>query len=145
MELTEIIENSIKELQKEYQNNKRKYLTEGDIVSTLFSKLDKMLVKTSMSIHSQLRPYIGSPEDAYVIQNDSWIKQDKANRGALVDLAIIDRNEVFWNESFEKAKKDQNSKQLKYWRILSYPVKAFRAVIEVKIKVKRNKKRIFIK
>ena len=37
----------------------------------------------------------------------------------------------------DKAKKDQGG-SLRYWRILSYPLEAFRAAIMVKIRVKGN-------
>ena len=65
----------------------------------------------------------------------------------VVDLAILNMENKYWNKALDKAVKDQYGKNrvkksLKYWRILSYPVEAFLTVIEVKIRVSGNEERI---
>lgn len=67
-----------------------------------------------------------------------WKTQSRANDGSIVDIIVIDSDESYWKDACRKAKKDQGSRKLKYWRIVSYPVKAFRAAIEVKVKVRSN-------
>jgi hypothetical protein len=139
MVLREIIEDSIEEILKDYKREERSYLTEGDVICRLFLALSH---KLKVFVHSQMRPYARSGKDVLVIINGEWEKGNKANKGSLVDLAIIDTDEKFWKDAFKKAKNDQGSK-LRYWRILSYPVEAFLAAIEVKIRVRGNVSRIY--
>jgi len=49
---------------------------------------------------------------------------------------VVDDYDIYFRQAFEKARKDQGVPlNLKYWRMLSYPVEAFRAVLEVKIRL----------
>jgi len=151
-ELANIIEDAIKELINNYKKDRERVsekicLTENDVVCKLYSLLHGNLGE-NLEIHSELRPYIPKGENNVnvdVIRNTGWEKQNGANEGAKIDLAIIDTIESYWKQAFKKAKKDQNWEKkegLKYWRILSYPLNAFRAVIEIKIKVRNNYPRI---
>jgi len=141
----EIIGNSIKELMQEYDENECSYLTENDVICKLYSILTRNCNPKEFRIHSELRPFYESVENQLVITEEKggkigWYKQQTAKSGFRVDLSLINPKTKFF-EALEKAKKDQHARsgELKYWRMLSYPVEAFHAIIEVKIKVYRNK------
>jgi len=149
MSLTKIVEQSISKLGENYLRNKRSYLTEADTVYDLFSVLRNNLDLEKMRIHSELRPFYGEIDCPSVIRTikgtTGWVMQKTALQGSLVDLSIIDVCEEHWNKAYKKAQKDQgldDLEHLRFWRMLSYPVEAFRAIIEVKFKVYKNIGRI---
>ena len=63
------------------------------------------------------------------------------NQCAKVDLAVTDPNPEYLEQAITRINGQRN--QLKYWRILLYPLKGFKAVFEVKIRVEGNLKRIY--
>jgi hypothetical protein len=154
--LKEALELSLAELLHAYLEDSRLILTENDMVMLAYGILVKNGVPKH-SLHTELRPYIGSDdrkckvirktkqEDASKTKLD-WHEQDKANQGARFDLVVVhedDENDDFWERALKKAKSDQRAPNgLRYWRILSYPCKAFGAVIEFKAKVYNNMDRI---
>lgn len=151
----EAIENVIKRILKDYMENEKKYTTEGDAIAYLFSELIEVFKQNNIIVHSQVRPFSykiinGKISNEKIIKRGKWKKQNRANEGNIIDLAIITlgKNYEYWKIALEKAKKDQykdkyeDKKQLEYWRILSYPIEAFRSAIEVKVRVKGNKGRI---
>lgn len=136
------IDKSLKELEKNYRQKERDFLTEADAVSTLFNILKDRLKNANVAVHSQLRPFTQRNE---VIVFDRrrkgwyWKKQRVANEGAPFDLAIIDAGDKYWKRAEKKAMYDQRAKKdLKYWRMLSYPIEAFLAAIEIKVRVWQN-------
>lgn len=147
MILEEFINIAIKNIINDYRCHIKKYTTEGDVIANLFAQLSHNKFK-NLYIHSQVRPFKGNIGNEEVIIDGNWRKQEKANSGCIVDLAILDLQDKYWKKTILKANKDQkikrnsNEKTLKYWRILSYPVEAFHAAIEVKVRVKNNKSRI---
>lgn len=136
MNLRRVIEATISSFGRKYNKYKKRYLTEADVVSDLFSMLDQRLKQDpNLAVHSQLRPFSGENRviRGKVWKQVSWISQQKdPRRGSLVDIAVIDMSEAYWKRALNKAKR------FDYWRILSYPVEAFRAALEVKIRVKGN-------
>jgi len=150
VKIEEIIIQSLNELAEDYKTNERRYLTEGDSVANLFSIINQKFKVTDVPllVHLEMRPYTTHDGKTLIIGSErkgskvKWIKQEKANDGYLVDLAVIDLSESFWSEAIEKAKFDQSAGKLKYWRILSYPVRAFLVAIEVKVRVQGNTTRI---
>ncbi|MCD6474586.1 MAG: hypothetical protein J7K47_06780 [Thermoplasmata archaeon] len=151
--MKELIEKAIGNILTDYKKNEKRYTTEGDVVAHLFCELQKVFKKKEeIILHSQVRPFDKDKESKVrVIKEGKWIEQPQANAGSVVDLAILTmgENDKYWEIAFEKAMKDQyknkykNKNGLKYWRILSYPVEAFLAAIEIKVRVDNNKKRIF--
>ena len=144
-DLDKIVSESIESIVKSYSRpeNKILYLTEGDVVASLYSILrDRLKGVEDVTVHSQLRPYDARSKEVRVIgereKKMQWKTQSRANDGSIVDIIVIDSDESYWKDACRKAKKDQGSRKLKYWRIVSYPVKAFRAAIEVKVKVRSN-------
>jgi len=151
--MKELIETAIGNILTDYKKNEKRYTTEGDVVAHLFCELQKVFEKREeIILHFQVRPFYKDEESKVrVIKEGKWIEQPQANAGSVVDLAILTmgENDKYWREAFQKAMKDQyknkykNKNGLKYWRILSYPVEAFLAAIEIKVRVDKNKKRIF--
>lgn len=89
--------------------------------------------------------------DEEVITEGKWKRQIKSNAGNVVDLAVLTMGEKdrYWNIVLKKAIKDkykkyrhENREGVRYWRTLSYPVEAFLSAIEIKVRVRGNKKRI---
>ena len=146
--IVEIVGEAVSQLCKKYLQREILYLSESDAVCSLFSILNELSLSKGLAIHSQLRPFYGSVDSAFIIKSDKngkieWQKQRKANEGAVVDLCVIDEDEKYWRKAYAKALRDQNAtNRLKYWRILSYPVEALRVAVEVKVKVYRNIRRI---
>jgi hypothetical protein len=130
------VKECVKQLQKHYDRDPTSYLTESDISFTLSSMLRKRKPSNSQ-VHCELRPYIADHGEHFVIRNCHWKKQRKANEGSTFDIAIV-RGTRFWKEALRKARKDQKSDSLRYWRILSYPVESFLSAIEVKARVNGN-------
>jgi len=142
----EIIKQSLQELEKKYCSNQKDFLTEADVVSFLISNLRKK-IKEGLRVHSQLRPFYQTEERYYVIKKEGetwgWRLQRKANEGAVFDVVVVDDYDRYFKQALEKARKDQGAPlNLKYWRMLSYPVEAFHAVLEVKIRLSGNVKEI---
>ena len=155
--LTNIIDGVIKEVVEDYTINEWRYLTENDIVCTVFSKLEERLdndipCKSEGSrffVHTELRPYIDG-KSVLVLKEGTdgqfiWAEQNKENDSGRFDLVIIRGNNGF-QEAKKKASeaqwKESDHGDLKYARILSYPLLSFEAIIEVKIRVRGNKRRI---
>ena len=149
-ELKKMVEKVIEEVLEDYEKDEdgKTYTTEGDIVSHIFARLSAPVGDRNIKIHSQVRPFKGEIGKEKVIRDGKWKdQQGKANAGSVVDLAILDMRDRYWKKALEKAIKDQfgedrSEGSLRYWRILSYPVEAFRVAIEVKIRVRGNKKKI---
>lgn len=137
-ELGRLVEESIKHLQTAYRSDKKGFLTEGDVASTLFWMLKSQLKnETNVAVHSQLQPYKKRNNQVYIIGKDEgWEKPKGGHWGAVVDVAAIDTSESFWNDAYERVK------HRKYWRVSGHPVEAFLAIIEIKIRVHGNIKRI---
>ncbi|RLF35308.1 MAG: hypothetical protein DRN03_05405 [Thermoplasmata archaeon] len=150
-ELKKIVEEVIGEVLEYYEKDRdgKSYTTEGNIVSHIFARLlGAPIWDKGIKIHSQVRPFKGEIGKEKVIRDGKWKdQQGKANAGSVVDLAILDMRDRYWKKALEKAIKDQfgedrSEGSLRHWRILSYPVEAFRAAIEVKIRVRGNKRKI---
>lgn len=143
MSLRNIIEESIYKLGEDFRTNKKSYLSEADALCSLFTILKNKLDLKQMNVHSQLRPFYKEMNNTFVLRRMptrkiDWVIQEKANLGSLVDLSIIDIDKEYWIKAYAKALEDQHSKNIKWWRILSYPVEALKAVIEIKVKVYGN-------
>ena len=142
------LDSVLKWVVKDYQRKKRSYLTENDVVMHIHARLAKMQFQT-IGIHSELRPFIIDGRNTKILKETAknkinWVKQNKALEGARIDLSLIDQNDLHWESAFKKALKDQNREEkLRFWRILSYPCEAFRAMIEIKIRVDKNLGRIY--
>jgi hypothetical protein len=160
------IKDSINELVIQYNRSPWSFTTESDVTNKLYSLLQGRLDSEDAVIHSELRPFLRmsqGKEPQYLVIKDrkepQWIGQEKANGGAMIDIVVVDGEERFRKEALEKATREQRNKEimklrrkgiepiegslkLRYWRMLSYPVKAFRAAIEVKIKVSGNVSKI---
>jgi len=94
-----------------------------------------------LEIHSELRPWIKNGNE--ILRGDQWVNLERArvNYAAKVDLAITDPE--YFKDAYEKIRKIQGlGDRLKYWRILLYPLKAFHAIFEIKVRVSGNKRRI---
>jgi hypothetical protein len=133
---------------KDYQHRKRSYLTENDVVMHIHAKLAKMQL-SSVGIQSELRPYIIRGKDTMVLKETEnnkidWVKQNKALEGARIDLALVNQDDHYWESALKKAMNDQNRvEDLRFWRILSYPCATFQAMMEIKIRVNGNLRRIY--
>ncbi|MDH5268145.1 MAG: hypothetical protein OEW62_10780 [Candidatus Bathyarchaeota archaeon] len=140
-----LVEACLRKLLKNYEKEEHKeaFLTESDVASSLFCMLKGEMEKRNIgefAVHSGLRPYIEEKGLNLVIKaKDSllgeWKKHEPKNSGSVVDIVLINRKP----EYFEKAK-DVSPK--KYWRLVTYPLEAFKVCIEVKIRVPGNIKRI---
>lgn len=132
------IENSVKDVIKDYNEHERNYLSESDVTFALMSRMKDNIINPIFRIHMEARPFIKDENDLIINKHFEWTKQEHAYDGQRDDIAIIDDN--FWDEVLLKAKRDQKrpNKSLKYWRLLSQPLESFKAVVEVKIKVHDN-------
>jgi len=138
-DLKGLVEECLKEFVRNYGNDAYPYelLTEGDAASLLFCILKNRMKGPKFStfkIHSELRPFIEEENKHKVIKRKGseweWAEHKPENSGAVVDIVIIDSDP-------EYSKKAEKSER-KYWRIVSYPLEAFHACIEVKIRVSGN-------
>ena len=125
----------INQLAEKYRREENTFLTENDIVI----HLAHMLINEGKTVHSELRPWI--PECNKIIKGDKWTELERLNRCVKVDVAVTDPNPEYLEQALTRIKGQRN--QLKYWRILLYPLKGFKAVFEVKIRVEGNLKRIY--
>lgn len=139
-----IVNQCVGRVTRDYENYKEGFFTEGDATSSLFCILKDSIRKhyaTKHEVHRELRPYISCGEEAetrvlrLVDGAVDWTTQKTKNTGAVVDLVIIERDEKYFDEA------EKTSSQ-EYWRILSYPLDAFVACIEVKVRVAGNIRRI---
>ena len=98
--IVEIVGEAVSQLCKKYLQREILYLSESDAVCSLFSILNELSLSKGLAIHSQLRPFYGSVDSAFIIKSDKngkieWQKQRKANEGAVVDLCVIDEYEKY--------------------------------------------------
>jgi hypothetical protein len=152
MHLKQAIEESIEALVKEYNDEKNKelFMTESDVVCRLYHVLFENSNLDRTRIHSEIRPF--TEENGYTLvitgkSNYRWDKQleHEANKGCIIDLVLVDPKPNYFQMALRKAKRDQDvvdADDLKYWRVLSYPVESFKAAIEIKIKVHANEGRL---
>jgi len=153
---------AIHQLVEDYQLDAEqgRFLTENDAACRLFALLDEKSNAYDIGVHSELRPFCcgdhtNDVKNCLVIRENkdgkiAWDKQgDDAKNGSRVDICLISQNGRYLKKAKLKAKFDQlgpnfdhAGTDLKYWRILSYPVEAFQAAIEIKIKVHKNMTRI---
>ena len=145
--LAERIESVLKRIVDSYWNDKWYMLTERDLVARAFSLLRKELLPR-FSIHCELRPFKGpyTQEDKkwYKVIRDvegiaKWCRQ-QGNSGAIFDLCVLDSDPELWRKAYKKACGERT--EPRYWRFPSYPLEAFRAVIEFKVRGKGNLPRI---
>jgi len=154
MNLSNIIHHALKKIIQSYRDNKCLIMTENDLVIRTYARLSEGGVP-DVSLHSELRPYIGNDnlccsvireltddDCGKTTERFGWHTQGRANRGARFDLVVIQSDverSKLWERALSKAKCDQGlSSRIGYWRILSYPLEGFKAVIEFKIRVKNN-------
>ncbi len=134
-ELDSAIAAAIESVARRYSANPRGYLTESDLVVELASELKRRVRGWSLRVHCGLRPRWN---DA-VIRDGAWVRLQMERRGPFghaIDVAIIDDSDEPWEKALEWVE------GVKYWRVLSYPVEAFVAAIEVKVRVHNNLRRI---
>lgn len=123
-----------------YQKKRTIFLSEGDSVLHLNTLLHN-IPDFSLEVHSELRPWIQDSDE--ILRGQGWenLEGAQVNWAAKVDLAVTDPG--YFKAAYEKIREIQGKKkELKYWRILLYPLKAFHAIFEIKVKVHRNKSRI---
>jgi len=137
-----MVEECLRKLVKSYEEHEEDFLTERDAVCTLFCMLKDEMKKGNeegFKIHSELRPYIEGKNTNRVIKQVKgvvkWKEHKPKNSGAVVDIVIVSSKQKY----FERAKEFSSKK---YWRLVTYPLEAFVACIEVKIRVSGNIKRI---
>lgn len=142
-----IVEECLKKLVKTYEEeeHKKDFLTENDVVSSLFCMLKDEMKKRNVEgfgVHSGLRPCIEEEGTNLVIKaRDSssaeweWKKHKPKNSGSVVDIVIINNKQEYFGQAENLCPKD-------YWRLVTYPLEAFAVCIEVKIRVSGNIKRI---
>jgi len=142
LSIKEIINRCVEKITDNYEKKKEDYLTEGDVTSSLFCLLKDEMEKHNiegLKIHRELRPYVKMENNSYVIKQVNgaikWEQHKPKNSGAVVDIAIIKSEQEYFEQAEEVAPK-------KYWRLLTYPLDAFVACIEVKIRVSGNISRI---
>jgi len=144
------IKSALNDVTESYWNDIQFMLTESDLVAKVFSLLDGELGK--FQVHSEIRPFkkLSATKSRVIRKRNKdennkkdveyvWLKADR-NTGTRFDLCVIDTECKFWKEAIEKAKGERNA--LRYWRLPSYPFKGIRAVIEFKVRVSGNIKRI---
>jgi len=144
------IESALNKVTESYWNDIQFMLTESDLVAKVFALLDGQLGK--FQVHSEIRPFKKlSATKSRVIRKRpkdenkrkdveyAWLEADR-NTGTRFDLCVIDTGCKLWEEAIKKAKGSRN--KLQYWRLPSYPYKGIRAVIEFKVRVSGNTKRI---
>lgn len=136
------IESALRLLCCEYNTTPRKFMTESDIVIQAHKLLQDVVIKNKPkhAIHSELRPYKFDKKQG--IKDNHWRCLDQINHAAKCDLAIVLSNETFWKKTKDKItclqSKNPNKKKLRYWRFLIYPVEAFQAAFEFKMRVQGN-------
>jgi len=154
--LSRIIKEALRELESNYRRSEETYLTEGDVVASLLCSIRNLLSEDSghLTVHAQLRPYKRTREGCMILKQVGkeikWTAQTKANEGQLFDIAVTHLNTQHWRETHTKALEDQYRNQttkkqgaeLRYWRMLSCPVEAFKAAIEIKIRLWGNHQNI---
>ena len=138
------IDNLLKQLIEKYDNDKRYILTESDLVNRFYSMIQnsEILKKHNLILHSELRPFDGKN----VIHKEKWGRAAQINYAAQFDLSLLDPDKKFWEEAFKKVSKAQTrqgkNEEIRYWRFLSYPLAAHKAVFEFKIRAKGNTTKI---
>ena len=136
------IEKALTELVSDYCKHPTKYMTENDIVIQAHKLIQKHVLNTKqkLSLHSELRPYIF--EGDIGIHEMDWNPVDQINHASKCDLAIIDTSSIHWDKTMKKIvclhSRKRRKKKLNYWRFLVYPVKAFKAAFEFKMRVRGN-------
>lgn len=142
-----IVEDCLRKLVKSYEREEHieDFLTESDVVCSLFYMLTDEMKKQKVEgfwVHGGLRPFIKEEDPRYVLKaKDSssleweWKEHKPRNSGSVVDIVIVERKQ----EHFRKAEKLCSED---YWRLVTYPLKAFVVCIEVKIRVSGNIDRI---
>lgn len=140
-ELKRDLDRLMKELVEKYEKCERLILTESDLVNRVFSMILRSGIPENhtLGIHTELRPFIGKE----AIRGEKWQTVEPINYAAKCDLVLIDPATKFWSEAYSKVWDYQTNHgekrdDLRYWRFLAYPVEAFRAVFEFKIRVKGN-------
>ena len=126
-----------------YRADEKYILTEADATNRFYEILSQNLIlqKYDLSIHSELRPFIKQKNGKYkIIKKGKWTNEGRINEGAKFDLSIINNSNYFWDKAFKKVVRAQTNDEtrVKYWRFLSYPLEAFKAVFEFKIRVQGN-------
>jgi len=154
------IESALKEVTDTYWIDEQYMLTESDLVAKVFSLLDGRLGR--FQIHCEIRPFKKQGNDIPQVirkgqkkckkdenfeRNEKYEGDEKydwrpscPNTGTRIDLCVIDAGCKLWDEAKKKAKGGR--KALRYWRLPSYPYEGIRAVIEFKVRVSGNDKRI---
>jgi len=144
-----IVEECLSKLVRAYEADCENFLTESDVASSLSCLLKDKMKKQDVGefrVHSGLRPYIEEDgKDALVLRTEDsssiewkWKKHEPKNSGSVVDIVIVSKKRDY----FEKAKDTSATILKKYWRLVTYPLEAFKVCIEVKIRVSGNIKRI---
>lgn len=153
--LDEVVKGAILQIINNYKRTPRAYLTEADVVSDLACDLKSMIMTKhgELAVHCELRPFQeinlhkrNTKQKYLVIVGDRWVPQQRANSGAHFDIIVVSNDKEFWRRAYENALyyqgKRRKRKVLSYWRFLSYPVDAFYAVVEVKVRVSGNVSKI---
>lgn len=103
-----------------------------------------ILKKHDLAIHSELRPYDFKKRKA--IHDEKWSDIKQVNHAAKFDLTLVETSEQYWYQAFQHIldhqSKNIKKKRIRYWRFLVYPLRAFKAAIEFKIRVQGNKDNI---
>jgi hypothetical protein len=130
-----------------------RYLTESDVVHRIAVHLEKQLEGADYRVHLELRPYRRSEGSLAKILEEGAVewrtaKEDgsplKENDGARLDIAVVKGTNGF-EEALQQARLVQSGRMdgdLRYWRMLSYPIEAIAAALEVKVRVRGNERRI---
>jgi len=141
IELQKDIDKILSKIVQEYKDNKRLILTESDLVNIVYSRIATSGIRDNHSvlIHSELRPIKG----VEAIRDEKWQPVKPINYAKKVDLVLIDSAKKHWKEAYEyvksyQTKDGEKGSDLRYWRFLAYPVDAFKAVLEFKIRVNGN-------
>ena len=138
----QVIKATLNRLVNDYKSNPRKYLTENDIVIQAHRFLQDGIIsnESKLSIHSEFRPY--NFREGKGIHNDKWTCLRHINHASKCDVAIVDSDTKYWKITKEKIKclhsKKLKKKKLRYWRFLVYPIEAFKAIFEFKMRVQGN-------
>lgn len=142
-----IVEACLGKLVKSYEGTEHieDFLTESDVASSLFCMLRDEMKKgivEGFRIHGGLRTCKeGKGINLVLTAKDSssleweWKKPEAKNSGAVVDIVIVNSKQKYFRRAEEISPK-------KYWRLVTFPLKAFAVCIEVKIRISGNIKRI---
>ena len=140
-----LVEKCLRKLVRNYAKREEDFLTERDVVCALFCMLKEEMKKRNLrglQVHSELRPYIKGTDTNRVIKQANgvveWKEHKPRNSGAVVDAVIISTSQKY----FDEAKENSQDVLEKYWRLVTYPLAAFVACVEVKIRVSGNINRI---